>query len=105
MKLDVATCIYKCSLYTVGGCIYKLGKFVMANCDVAGIYSEICVQRIFYIYGIHSDIFRYLYIFRDINIGIYSDILGIFIMVYIQIHSDIFRYSEIYITSEIFICA
>ena len=72
---------------------------------VTGIYSEICVQRIFYIYGIHSDIFRYLYIFRDINIGIYSDILGIFIMVYIQIHSDIFRYSEIYITSEIFICA
>lgn len=41
VKLDVATCIYKCSLYTVGGYIYKLGKFVMTNWDVAGINSEV----------------------------------------------------------------
>ena len=40
VKLDSATCIYKCSLYTVWGYIYKLGKFVMTNWDVAGISSE-----------------------------------------------------------------
>ena len=53
VKLDVATCVYKCSLYTVGGCIYKLGKFVMANLDVAGINSEYV-----YIYNIYSEIDR-----------------------------------------------
>lgn len=99
MRLDTATCVYKCSLYTVGGCIYKLGKFVMANWYVAGIYSGIiCIQKcIQYIYiryifrnseiqvfrNIISDTFIYIvrnrYMFREfmfiyINIGIYSEI-------------------------------
>lgn len=85
VRLDVATCVYKCSLYTVGGCIYKLGKFVMANWYVAGIYSGIiciqkCIQYIYQVYvqkHIHSDI--YSEIFTN---GIYSEIQK-------------FRYSEI----------
>lgn len=83
MKLDTATCVYKCSLYTVGGCIYKLGKFVMANWDVAGIHSDIYAQEYntYYsdIFGTYSEIhIRYIntysetYTFR--NTRIYSDI-------------------------------
>lgn len=80
VKLDTATCIYKCSLYTVWGYIYKLGKFVMANCDVAGIYSDI------YIYGINSGIVYivYIHIFRNIS----------------DTHSAI--YIQLYICTEIF---
>lgn len=54
VKLDVATCIYKCSLYTVWGYIYKLGKFVMTNWDVAGISSGIMQAQI--VYSISSEI-------------------------------------------------
>lgn len=56
VKLGSATCVYKCSLYTVGGYIYKLGKFVMTNWDVAGINSEvICNQIVYSIYsGTHK---------------------------------------------------
>lgn len=50
VKLDSATCIYKCSLYTVWGYIYKLGKFVMTNWDVAGINSEIIYSDNTYTY-------------------------------------------------------
>ena len=87
VKLDNATCIYKSSLYTVWGCIYKLGKFVMANSNVAGIYSDIFSN------GIYSDIpyiFRYIKIYSQ-KYKIYSDI---YILAGI--------YSEIYIISEIF---
>lgn len=61
VKLDVATCIYKCSLYTVWGYIYKLGKFVMTNWDVAGIYSDIIYIQIIHIYiyiQIYIQVFR-----------------------------------------------
>ena len=104
MKLDTATCVYKCSLYTVGGCIYKLGKFVMANWDVAGIYSEIYIhvyleniyiQKGIYIWHIfiYSSwyMFRYTFIFRYIQIHIFR---YTFMFWYIWRSWYIFRYIQ-----------
>lgn len=110
--LDVATCIYKCSLYTVGGCIYKLGKFVMANWDVAGTYSE-DLGIFSYVFGIHSEmpICMLKNIFTYIHPHICSYIQRVYIHIRIVVHIQIYSYiicSEYvhrYSYSEIFRCA
>lgn len=74
-----------------------MGKFVMANCDVAGIYSDI------YTFGINSGIVYIVYI----HICSYSYIQKYFRYTFGHIYSAIYMYrniQRIHAYSEVYMC-